>query len=209
METPPKKYLIIDTETSGLFDFSQPADGDGQPRMASLAMIFLDEKMEPEMELSMLIKPVGWTMNAEASAINGLTDEILNKDGVLIADALNQYVGAVDDGHIVVAFNSQFDTKVLRGELRRAGMDDRFEKTPTICTMRASTELVKAPKKTGRGFKFPKLEEACKYFGITNEGAHSALHDARACVQIMRCLKTVNALPEPKVYFAKEEPAPR
>ena len=32
------KYAVIDTETSGLFDFSKPAEAEGQPRLASLAI---------------------------------------------------------------------------------------------------------------------------------------------------------------------------
>jgi hypothetical protein len=34
-------YVIIDTEGSGLFDFSKPADAEGQPRLAQLAMIYM------------------------------------------------------------------------------------------------------------------------------------------------------------------------
>lgn len=191
-----RKYLVIDTETSGLFDFTKPADADGQPRMASLAMIFLDAGLIITSEVHMFVKPVGWEMAAEAGAVVGIA----------VAEVLNQYVQAVDDGRIVVAFNAQFDTKVLRGELRRAQIDDRFEKTPTICTMRASTDVVKVPRKTGRGWKFPKLGEACAHFKIVNADAHSALHDARACVEILRCLVALGECPEPAVYFAKERP---
>ncbi|MEY4951800.1 MAG: hypothetical protein RL299_224, partial [Pseudomonadota bacterium] len=36
-------YLVIDTETSGLFDFKKPADDPSQPRLASLAMIWADD----------------------------------------------------------------------------------------------------------------------------------------------------------------------
>ena len=32
-----EKSVVIDTETSGLFDFSKPASAEGQPRMASIA----------------------------------------------------------------------------------------------------------------------------------------------------------------------------
>lgn len=201
-----RKYLVIDTETSGLFDFTKPADADGQPRMASLAMIFLDAGLIITSEVHMFVKPVGWEMAAEAGAVNGLTNEHLQEVGIAVAEVLNQYVQAVDDGRIVVAFNAQFDTKVLRGELRRAQIDDRFEKTPTICTMRASTPVVKVPRKSGAGWKFPKLGEACAHFKIVNAGAHSALHDARACVEILRCLVALGECPEPAVYFAKERP---
>lgn len=200
------KYLVIDTETSGLFDFSQPADAEGQPRMASIAIVWLDDELIITSEVQMFVKPEGWEMNEEAGKINGLTTEHLREVGIPIAEVLKHYTDAVDEGRIVVAFNSQFDTKVLRGEMRRAGVDDRFEKTPTICTMRASTNIVKAPKKTGAGYKFPKLHEACAHFKITNAGAHSALHDARACVDILRCLVALGECPEPAVYFAKEKP---
>ncbi len=203
------RYLIIDTETSGLFDFSKPADADGQPRMASIAMIVLDENLNEVSSVQHFVKPDGWELSAEVTAVHGLTNEHLNEVGIGVRPILEEYIGHVDAGMVVVAFNSQFDTKILRGELRRAQMDDRFEKTPTICTMRAATDLVKAPKKTGKGWKFPKLAEACAHFGITNEGAHSAMHDARACAEIMRKLVEVKALPEPQVYFAKESPAPR
>ena len=202
----PRKYLVIDTETSGLFDFSQPADADGQPRMASLAMIGLREDLTEDFAVQYFVKPEGWAMNEEAAKINGLSMEHLNEVGVSVRVLLDSYLGYVDDGHVVVAFNSQFDTKVLRGELRRAKLDDRFEKTPTICTMRASTDIVKMPKAGKPGYKFPKLAEACKHFGIVNEGAHSALHDARACAEILRRLVAMKRCPEPKVFFAKERP---
>lgn len=41
------KYLIIDTETTGLFDFSKPADGEGQPRLAQICMIEWDGESAP------------------------------------------------------------------------------------------------------------------------------------------------------------------
>ncbi len=69
------RYAVIDTETSGLFDFSKPADAEGQPRLASLAVIRLDAELNEEGADEYLIKPEGWTLPAEATTINGLTIE--------------------------------------------------------------------------------------------------------------------------------------
>jgi hypothetical protein len=46
------KYCVLDTEGTGLFDYSAPADAPMQPRMASLAMIFLDDTLKVEREFS-------------------------------------------------------------------------------------------------------------------------------------------------------------
>src|SRR5258708_4154050 len=140
------KYVIIDTETSGLFDFSKPADADGQPRLAHLAMLFTEDGSDEVRMEDYFVKPDGWTIAPSVTAINGLTDAILNEKGAPVADALTAYTKAVDDGHTVVAFNAQYDTKIMRGELRRAGIDDRFDRTPNICVMRALIDVCKIPK---------------------------------------------------------------
>ena len=203
-----KKYLVIDTETSGLFDFAQPADAPGQPRLATIAMIILDEELKSVAETGYIIKPDGWEMSEAVTKINGLTTEHLTKHGRPIREVLAIYSGFVLAGAIVVAFNSQFDTKMVRGELRRAGLPDLFTVTPNICVMRAATPICKVPKKSGGGYKFPKLGEACAHFGIEQPAAHSALGDARSAAEIMRRLHALKALPEPEVHFAKDRPAP-
>lgn len=201
-------YLLIDTETSGLFDFSKPADADGQPRLAELAMILIDPMDRGgAMEQHFLIKPEGWEIGPEMAAINGLTPEILEEKGVPVADAIAAYAAAVDHGAIVVAHNAQFDTKVMRGEMRRAGVDDRFEKTSNICTMRSLTNVCNIPKANGKGVKFPKFAEAyAHFFGAPPEGQHTAQGDCNALLEIFMEMFQRDLLPEPAVFFAKNRP---
>lgn len=78
------KYAIIDAESSGLFDYSKPADAEGQPRVASFGLILLNEQFILESEVEYLIKPDGWVMGAKAGAVNGLTIDRLNAEGVPI-----------------------------------------------------------------------------------------------------------------------------
>ncbi len=208
------KYAVIDTETSGLFRFRDdagnpvPADAEGQPRLAHLAMILLADDLSEESAVEYFVKPDGWEVDAGAVAVNGLTTEILNEKGVPVKDVLDAYTKVVNDGYVIVAFNAQFDTKVMRGELRRAEMDDLFTRTPNICVMRASTDICKVPKKSGVGYKFPKLSEACEHFKIENDGAHTAMSDARAALGILRQLLGRGACPAPAVHFATNRPMP-
>jgi DNA polymerase III epsilon subunit-like protein len=199
-------YVVLDTETSGLFNFALPADAEGQPRLAHLAMIFVDENLQEESIVDLLVHPDRWTMPPEVAAINHLPQEFLMEKGLPVAHVLQAYTDAVDRGLIVVAFNSQFDLKVMRGELRRAGMDDSFERTPNICVMRPLTDICKIPKANGKGYKFPKLSEAMAHFKIEQHGAHSAGGDARSALELFRKLKELGRCPEPSVNYAKKRP---
>jgi len=183
-----KKFAFLDTETSGLFDFSKPADADGQPRLAHFAMLLTDEAFQKIDVVDALIKPDGWVMNDEAAAIHGLTTDALNATGVPVAFALNNYTAAIDHDHIIVAFNASFDLKVMRGELRRAGVADRYETTPSICVMRPLTDICKIPNPKRKGYKWPTLAEAAAHFDIKNEKAHSAAADAWTALHLFRKL---------------------
>lgn len=204
------KYSIIDTESSGLFDFKQPADAPGQPRLATLGIVAfdLDEtgSLNDLREFEFMVKPDGWALTEEAARVNGLTNEILAEKGEPVVGVLSTYCNFIDLGYVVGAYNAQFDTKIMRGELRRSGLDDRFTRTPNVCLMRACTNVCKVPAKSGRGFKWPTLAEACKFFGIEQPAAHSAIGDARSAVSILRELVKRGALPNPEVHFAKERP---
>jgi DNA polymerase III epsilon subunit-like protein len=211
------RYVILDTEGSGLFRFKDdqghpvPADALGQPRLAELVMIFVDADLNVEREYQAYILPVGWEMSPGATAVNHLTTEFLRERGVPVTEALNEFERAIleaapEGGRVVVAHHAQHDLKQIRAELRRAGRDDLFELTRDICTMRGLTNVCRIPPAGGRGgYKFPKLSDACVHFGFDLLGDHSALGDARACLQLFRKMHELGVVPEAKVHLAKEK----
>jgi DNA polymerase III epsilon subunit-like protein len=200
------RYLIFDTETSGLPDFKLPADAEGQPRLCAITMILTDEDLAAEVVHSMLIQPNGWEISPEITAINGLTTERCAAEGVPITDALTLYTDAIKDGRIVVAYNAQFDCKIMRGELRRLDLPDLFAETQNVCAMRSSKSLniEKAGAKKGG---FPKLSDTYRHFFKKElDGAHTSLADAMACLEVFRELVKVGADLPPEVHLAKAKP---
>jgi DNA polymerase-3 subunit epsilon len=203
------KYLVIDTETSGLSNFSLPAEHPDQPHLAEIVMSPCNEFFEPICQIEQfLIKPDGWTMSDGAIHVTGLTDAKLYAEGVPVRQALERYAYWLDRGVVVVAHNAQFDAKVMRGELRRAGMDDRFMITKTICTMRAMTDICQLmPKGNRRGYKWPTLTEAYQF--VTKAArvglAHTARNDVMDCTTLASYLLIHQRLPEPRVYLKRED----
>lgn len=197
----PQKFLVIDTETSGLSNFKLPADHPEQPWLAELAMIRVDENLQIESEHIFLVKPDGWVLSEEAARVNGLTMERLEAEGTELTEVLFEYTKAIREGRAVIAHNAQYDCKIMRGMLRRRGLDDLFEETPNFCTMRKSIGFViKADGKKG----WPKLSDCCAHFKIPQAEQHSAIHDARSCLETVRWLKKLGVEITPEVHNAKE-----
>lgn len=202
-------YAVFDTETTGLFLFRDketgetvPADDPRQPRMASFAVILADESGNEISREKHFIKPDGWSVDGtQAAEVNGLTDAFLEQNGVPVSDVLDLWEGFISKGLIVAAFNAQFDCKMMRAELRRAGRDDLFGQTRNTCLMRGLAPYKNEGLCIVRGYV--KLSEACDYFGITNENAHNSMADAEAALKILQNLILKDRVIEPKVHYAK------
>lgn len=213
-------YVVFDTETTGIFIFRDketgepvPADDPRQPRMASAAFILCDETGAEIGREKRYVKPDGWTMEEydlralsdgkkPASEVNGLTDDFLQENGVPVAEVLDLWESFINAGLIAVAHNAQFDAKMMRAELRRAGRSDLFEETRQTCTMRSCKPYKDAgmPIKSG---KYVSLQDACAFFRIELTNAHDAMADAEACRQLLVCLLRDGNLIEPQVHRAK------
>lgn len=196
-------HLAIDCESTGLFDYTKPADAEGQPRVCQIGMIWLDHDLSVKGEAEYLVRPDGWSISPEATAINGLTQDMLEQHGTSINTALERYAEAIDTRHIIVGFNVPYDIKLMRGELRRYQMEDRYMQTRTLCVMQGCRDIVGARTKQGRK-KNPTLEEACSYFGIEREPLpHRALGGARAVLSILQKMREQGRMPAYKDPYDK------
>lgn len=211
-------YIVIDTETTGIpvrgkrGEPPVPADDPRQPRVASFAAIIADQHGREIDRKKAYIRPEGWTMaefdaraiaegKKPASEINGLTDAVLIAVGVPVAEVLDFYAAKIEADLIVVAFNAIFDTKMMRGELRRAGRDDLFGKTRNICMMKAQDAYAQRGLCMSRP-GFVSLATACEFHGIKQANAHDALGDAEDARALLEILIRDGLLPDPTITYS-------
>lgn len=206
-------YIVFDTETTGLPPRSArgeppiPADDPRQPRMASFAGIVCDHTGAAIEHRKFYIRPDGWSIDGtEAAQVNGLSDAFLMGRGVPVSDALAFYSDCINLGLVAVAFNAVFDTKIMRGELRRAALPDLFEQTRNICVMKAQAAYVpRGLRMSGPGRI--KLSDACAFHGIPQREAHDAMSDAEDARRLLEILIADDLLPAPAVTYSKHHAA--
>jgi DNA polymerase-3 subunit epsilon len=192
-------YLFFDTETTGLADCKMPAEWEGQPRVCQLGAILTDDSGRVKAESNLLIKPDGWAIPAEASAIHGISQEDAENYGLPIKTALAIFSRLVSKSYAVVAHNTRFDLFLLEVECSRLSANLNLPKQ-YHCTMEESRDILKLPptkRMTDLGmtkFKNPSLQEAYRhFFGREFEGAHDAMADVRACKDVFFALKKLGA----------------
>ena len=225
-------YIVIDCETSGLFRHHNIVNGEkvtarsdepGQPRMAQYAHVLLDDNFNVEAEYSQYVQPVGWQnedgspmleMPQGAFEVHGLTMDFLRVNGNSVHHALDRYVAAIMAGRVLIGFNQQHDGRQIRAELRHAGRDDLFERTPNICAMRSITANYKgedgkcAVKKLNRKGGHPRLIDAAAHFGISypDEDRHDGMRDARVTAKVAERLHEMGLLLPAEVHYSRNMP---
>lgn len=201
--------MAFDTETTGIPQWKLPSDDPAQPHLVSLAFILHNtDDGSTLQEQHWIVRPDGWTIPDEVAAIHGITTEYAEEQGVPLEDVVNTFVGACGLADQRVAFGAPFDTRVMRIAMLRAGFSregaDRFFTIyPVDCIMTAAGPLCRLTPTDAmmatnrRTFKAPKLGEAYDVLcGKTIEGAHSALVDTRAALEVWLEIQARTTNPE-------------
>ncbi len=178
-------FFFFDCETTGLpvrrnLSFREV---DGWPRLVQLAWASYDAFGVLEAAESHIVRPEGFTIPAEATAIHGISQERALAEGEPVSDVLSAFVKAVEfPFDAVVAHNYEYDRNVVGAELLRAGLGSQLFERPWCCTMKTTTELVRLP--GPYGFKWPKLDELYAFLFETDyKSAHDAARDVEACAR--------------------------
>lgn len=191
--------IFTDTESNGLPDYKRPADDPDQPRIASLCTILTTNDLRILDLRYSLVAPDGWEMTAESTAINGLTDEMLLARGRPIAEVMQHWNDLLDTGSLVIGHNIRHDMKLIRGELRRLELPDRFDQTTIYCTQGKSMGLCRIPLGDGtKRIKTPTLIEAHTVLcGMAPAGeAHHGFWDTLALIPLYKAILERRALTE-------------
>lgn len=185
--------IVFDTETAGLPDWKAPSGGETQPHIVQLAAHLVDCKEQNIIQtMDVIIKPDGWVIPEEVSAIHGITTEYALEVGIPEKLALEMFL-AMWDGRTRVAHNTTFDNRIIRIATKRfssEGTIEAWKNGDYECTGLLSKPIMKMGPKGRYGYKMPKLEEAYQHFtGKELENAHTAIADVNACLAVYWAVK--------------------
>jgi DNA polymerase III subunit epsilon len=194
--------LVYDTETTGLPDFKARSADPSQPHLVQLALVTYDDLGVEFVARSMIVRPDGWIIPPEATAIHGITQERAMDEGIPEHEVVAAFVVVQGSAAVRVAHNESFDRRIMRIAMTRAGYARDFieliEARESFCTCNAAKPIVNLPptdKMLAVGFKGPKspslIECMSHFFNEPLDGAHDALVDARACARLYHHLRTM------------------
>ncbi len=165
----PDRIVAFDLETTGI--------GHDEHRIVEVAFILLDASLEELDRWQALVDP-GRPIPTQATEVHGITDQdVAGEPGF---DHIAPVVQALVDDAILMAYNHAFDKDFLHAELVRAGGHGIGKRHPFIDPMEHFRQHVPH---TGN-----KLTEAVEhYLGRDLKGAHRAIHDTEAMVEVFRC----------------------
>ncbi|HAQ56509.1 MAG TPA: hypothetical protein DCR44_03810 [Acholeplasmatales bacterium] len=172
--TLPDRFVVLDTETTGLDPSSE--------RIVEIAILtYRDGSLFETYET--LINP-GKRMPAMASAVNGITDDML-----IGAPAFPEVAAMIQeriDGVLIVGYNIDFDLRFLNASFARAGrIVDLAKKLDVLAVARQALPYGTLPNH--------RLETLKRHFGITR-GSHRAADDCLTTYEILlRCRKNADA----------------
>ena len=157
-------FTIVDCETTGFGKHD---------RIVEVAAVVVDEESRAVVdEYDTLINP---QRDTGPVGVHGVTASMVEA-----APVFDEVAGALAlrlHGAVLVAHNLSFDVRMLRQEFER--LDADIDEGRGHCTLRLTSE---------------NLEAACSRFGISLDGRHRALADARATAQLI--LNFLEELPE-------------
>ena len=186
---------VFDTETTGLPAFKLPSDDPSQPHIVDICALLYTPDGELVDSFEALVKPDGWIIPDDVSAIHGITTEHALAEGIPEVDALLGFLSIWRQAGLRVAHNVSFDDRILRiGLMRHFDEDtaDAFKAGASYCTCQNSKNLVKCPPTEkmiragfGNQYKVPTVAEALLHFtGDELIGGHRARPDTEACARI-------------------------
>ena len=176
--------LFYDTETTGLPLFKEPSEHPDQPHIVQLAACLVDRDDQRIISsMDVIVKPDGWTIPQEVTAIHGITTEQAMDVGVSEPVALEMLL-QLWSGRVRIGHNQSFDARIIRIAQKRHSFSlesqEDWKSGQSECTCYMARPFTKLEKN-----KLPKLGEAYQHFmGKPMDNAHRAMADVNGCMAV-------------------------
>ncbi|QGH73574.1 MAG: rep helicase/DNA complex [Siphoviridae sp. ct7UA22] len=193
----PRIIVVFDTETTGFASAQKSFEDPTQARMCQLGVAVVDTQLRKIINTMDVIVEVPQVPGPVAD-IHGITTEMSHDFGMSESIASVAFLDLVRE-HPIVAFNVDFDARIMNCVFARAGMlesspfIDGQTQNDLVCAMKGVKEYAKVPvtdKQRAKGFtgyKDPNLQEAYKALVDPKgfENAHSAMADVEATMAVL------------------------
>lgn len=168
-----KKILVFDFETTGL-----TPKRDKVIEVGAVLLEKIDDTYEIVQEIDYLIKQQT-PITDFISNLTGITNEMLERDGVEEEYAFRQLDNLIDEDTLLVAYNLSFDIGFLSA----------LYKTYVAHNFLIQNDILDCMAVYKDRYPYPhKLESAVSRFELTNNQAHRASEDAKATFKVLECL---------------------
>lgn len=191
------KYLLVDTETTGLpyKRNAPPEDFTNWPYIVEIAWYLIDED-------GLLIDGCHYIVKQNvdipvaATRIHHITTQKMLSEGTLPAEVYNEFADSASRTEYIIAHNLDFDFPIIECELLRNGFGRILASKKKFCTMRAGREFCTVYDRAGH-VKNPKLVELFGELYFDNpylklEGTHNALADTNLLYRCFMRMKDIN-----------------
>ena len=167
------KVIFFDTETTGL--------NCKDCKIIELAMLTVENGVVTE-RYDEFIK-VGESLDSRIIDITGITDEILETEGLDEKTVATDLKDRMVDADWMVAHNAQFDLSFIYQLLLRQLGDEAWELVNGVNWLDSLTVL-----KDRKAYPH-KLADAVEYYGIDEVNFHRAIEDTKALYEITKAMK--------------------
>lgn len=158
-------YVIFDVETTGM----KPEEGHAIVELA--AQRVRDRKVIDSIDS--IVNP-GRTIEAEASAVHGITNEIIQREGKPLIEVIPAFV-LFSEGATLVAHNIRFDLGFINSHLHALGLPPMTN--PLLDTLDLAHQKVLVASYA--------LGYLAKHFNIPQPKAHRALADVEVTRELL------------------------
>lgn len=153
----PEKFIALDLETTGL----SPASCE----IIEIGAILFEALGQEHVTFNVLVKPRK-KIPAKITKLTGITNEMVEQDGIEIEDAINQLYEFLGY-YPVIAYNAKFDISFVKAAYSQFGLN---YKNTTFCALEAARNAYP-------GLSSYKLENVARALNLDPAGAHRALKD--------------------------------
>jgi DNA polymerase III subunit epsilon len=159
VELLPPRFIVLDLETTGL----DPVRNE----IIEIGAIRVNRDSDVHDTFRTLVKPTR-RIPKHITQINGISQEMVDREGMALAQALREFVDFIQDLPLVT-FNAEFDMAFLQNAAKR---DNTIIQNPTSCAL-------KMARLAWPGRASYRLADLAMDGGLSDEGMHHALDDCR------------------------------